>query len=332
MNTKALDLIRPKHIFAALALGCMTLAALPAADARTDITRFVVPYAGGGPIDITTRILADAVKDTLGTIIVEDRPGGAANIGMNEVAKAAPDGHTFGIASTPTHGVNIWLYKNMPFDPAKDFSPISQILRVPNVLVMETKRAKELNINTVEDLIAYGKKNPGKLNFGSGGNGSGGHLAGALFNARTGINAMHIPFNGSNPAEVALVGGQVDFSFDNMATASANLQAGRTKPLAVTTLERSSFLPDVPPMNDTLPGFEIYTWWGLVGPAGLKPDVIKKVNTAVVAALKSDEVKARFAKLFAEPVATTPEGFASFMERERAKYKEIVKISGSRAD
>ncbi|WP_332888373.1 Bug family tripartite tricarboxylate transporter substrate binding protein [Candidimonas nitroreducens] len=316
---------------AALALCCMVFAP-PVAAARGGVTRIIVPYAAGGPVDLTTRILAEAMKDELGPIIVEDRPGAAANIGMTAVAQAKPDGRTLGVASTPTHGVNMWLYSHLPFDPNKDFTPISQMLRVPNVLVMKKETADKLHINTVADLIAYGKAHPGKLNFGSGGNGSGGHLAGALFNARTGIKAQHIPFNGSHPAETALLGGQTDFSFDNLATAAANIQAGLLKPIAVTTLQRSHFLPDVPPVADTLPGFEIYTWWGLVGPAGLSPDEVKKINAAAVHALGSPTVKSKFALLFAETVPSTPSEFAAFMKSEQLKYKEIVKLSGAHAN
>jgi len=302
------------------------------AQAQDEVTRIIVPYKGGGPIDITTRILAEAMKESLGTIVVESKPGGGANIGMKYVADSKPDGYTLGIASTPTHGVNVWLYSRMPFDPDNDFTPISQMVKVPNVLVMKKETAERLHIKTVGDLIEYGKKNLGKLNYGSGGNGSGGHLAGALFDVRTGIKAMHIPFNGSNPAEVALLGGQVDFSFDNLATAAANIKAGLTVPLAVTTLDRSGFLPDVPTMDSVLPGFEIYTWWGVVGPAGLSGDSVMKLNKAVMSALHSTAVKTKFASIFAEPIASSPEDFRKFMASERSKYKEIVKLSGARAD
>lgn len=319
-----------RFMAALVLLGAML--APPLAAARGDVTRIIVPYAAGGPVDLTTRILADAMKDAIGPIIIENRPGAGANLGMALVAQAKPDGRTLGVASTPTHGVNMWLYSHLPFDPDKDFTAISQMLRVPNVLVMKTETAKRLHINTVADLIAYGKKHPGKLNFGSGGNGSGGHLAGALFNARTGIDAQHIPFNGSHPAETALLGGQTDFSFDNLATAAANIQAGMLKPIAVTTLQRSHFLPDVPTVADTLPGFEIYTWWGLVGPAGMSPDQVEKINAAAVHALESPKVKAKFALLFAEPIASSPSEFAAFMKREQARYKDIVKLSGAHAN
>jgi tripartite-type tricarboxylate transporter receptor subunit TctC len=163
----------------AITLTAATLA-LPAwAQART--TRIVVPFAAGGPIDVTARILAEAVKDSLGTVIIENRPGAGGNIGVSQVAKSAPDGLTLGIATTASHGINPWLFKQLPYDPAKDFAPVTQMLRVPNVLVMNAETAQRLGINSVGDLIRYGKANPGRLNYGSGGNGSAGHLAGELF-------------------------------------------------------------------------------------------------------------------------------------------------------
>jgi len=225
--------------------------------------RLIVPYAAGGPIDNTARILAERVKDTLGTVIIDNKPGAGGNIGADAVAKAPADGLTIGIAATATNAVNPWLYSKMPFNAATDFAPITQMVRVPNVLVMNADTAKRLNINSVADLIRYAKANPAKLNYGSGGNGSAGHLAGELFKKEAGIFALHIPYNGGNPAQLALISGQVDFNFDNLATAAPNIRSGKLKALAVTTLQRSSSLPEVPPVADTLKGFSIDTWWGL---------------------------------------------------------------------
>ncbi|MGB2880891.1 MAG: tripartite tricarboxylate transporter substrate binding protein, partial [Rhodoferax sp.] len=249
--------------------------------------RLIVPYAAGGPLDVTARILAERVKDSLGTVIVDNKPGAGGNIGADAVAKAAPDGLTIGIAATATHAVNPWLYAKMPFNAATDFAPITQMVRVPNVLVMNAEVAQRLKINTVKDLIAYAKANPAKLNYGSGGNGSAGHLAGEMFKAQAGIFALHIPYNGGNPAQFALQSGQVDFNFDNLATAAPGIKSGKLKALAVTTLTRSPALPDVPPVADTLKGFSIDTWWGLVAPAATPKDVIAKLNAAFVAALRS---------------------------------------------
>jgi tripartite-type tricarboxylate transporter receptor subunit TctC len=181
-------------------------------------------------------------------------------------------------------------------------------------------------------LIKYAKANPAKLNYGSGGNGSAGHLAGEIFKAKAGVFALHIPYNGGNPAQLALQGGQVDFNFDNLATAAAGIKSGKLKALAVTTLTRSSALPDVPALSETLKGFEIDTWWGLVAPAGTPKDVIEKLHQAFAATLNSPETKSRFALLMAEPVASTPEAFASLMKSELAKYEKVVKASGARVD
>ena len=294
--------------------------------------RIIVPYAPGGPIDVTARALAERVKDSLGTVIIENRPGAGGNLGADLVAKAAPDGLTLGIAATATHAINPWLFAKMPYDASRDFAPITQMLRVPNVLVMNADTAQRLKINTLADLVAYAKANPAKLNFASGGNGSAGHLAGEMLKRAAGIYAVHIPYNGGNPAQLALLSGQVDFNFDNLATAAANIKAGRLKALAVTTAQRSSALPDTPSMSETLKDFEIDTWWGLVAPAATPRDVVDRLNQAFVAALQAPETKTRFAQLLAEPVGNTPEQFGSFMKKELTRYEAVVKASGARVD
>jgi tripartite-type tricarboxylate transporter receptor subunit TctC len=294
--------------------------------------RIIVPYAAGGPIDVTARALAERVKDSLGTVIIENRPGAGGNLGADLVAKATPDGLTIGIAATATHAINPWLFAKMPYDASRDFAPITQMLRVPNVLVMNAETAQRLKINTLADLVAYAKANPAKLNFGSGGNGSAGHLAGEMFKRAAGIYAVHIPYNGGNPAQLALLSGQVDFNFDNLATAAANIKSGRLKALAVTTGQRSSALPDIPAMSETLKDFEIDTWWGLVAPAATPRDVVERLNKAFAAALQTPETKTRFAQLLAEPVGNTPEQFGAFMKKELTRYESVVKASGARVD
>ena len=327
-----------------LILGSLTsslgLAMLPDVRAQTGLPaagpgrpiRIVVPYAAGGPIDITARVLAERVKDTLGPVIIENRPGAGGNIGADAVAKAAPDGYTIGIAATATHAVNPWLYSQMPYNAATDFAPITQILRVPNVLVMNAETAQRLGIQSLRDLIAYARANPARLNYGSGGNGSAGHLAGEMFKAQAGIFAVHIPYNGGNPAQLALLGAQVDFNFDNLATAAPNIRSGKLRALAVTTLARSPALPDVPPVADTFKGFSIDTWWGLVAPVGTPRETINRLNQAFVAALNAPETRVRFANLMAEPVPTSVRDFGAFMESERAKYQQVVKATGARVD
>ncbi len=294
--------------------------------------RLIVPYAPGGPIDVTARALAERVRDSLGTVIIDNKGGAGGNIGADAIAKAAPDGLTIGIAATATHAVNPWLYARMPYDAGKDFAGITQMVRVPNVLVMNAAKAEQLKINSVTDLIAYAKANPAKLNYGSGGNGSAGHLAGEMFKQRAGIFALHIPYRGANPAQLALLAGEVDFNIDNLAAAAPNIRAGKLKALAVTSLDASASLPGVPPLSATFKGFSIDTWWGLVAPAATPKPIIDKLNKAFVTALNAPETKTRFGALLAEPVATTPQQFDSFMASERAKYQQVVKASGAKVD
>jgi len=300
--------------------------------AQSKPIRLIVPYAAGGPIDVTARALAERVKDTLGTVIIDNKPGAGGNLGADLVAKASPDGYTIGIAATATHAINPWLFAKMPYDAGRDFAPITQMLRVPNVLVMNAETAHKLKINNLADLVAYAKVNPGRLNFGSGGNGSAGHLAGEMFKRAAGIFAVHIPYNGGNPAQLALLSGQVDFNLDNLATAAPNIKSGKLKALAVTTAQRSSALPEIATMGETLKGFEIDTWWGLVAPAGTPREVVERLNKAFISALQAPETKTRFALLMAEPVATTPEQFEAFMKKELNRYESVVKASGAKVD
>ena len=326
-----MESMKARHFLLTL-LSSAALLAVGTASAQQRPIRLIVPYAAGGPIDVTARVLAERVKDSLGTVIIDNKPGAGGNIGADAVAKAAPDGLTIGIAATATNAVNPWLYAKMPFNAATDFAPVTQMVRVPNVLVMNADTAQRLKIDTLADLIAYGKANPGKLNYGSGGNGSAGHLAGEMFKKEAGIFAVHIPYNGGNPAQLALLSGQVDFNFDNLATAAPNIRSGKLKAIAVTTAQRSSALPEVPTVAATLKGFSIDTWWGLVAPAGTPPEVVARLNHAFVAALDSPDTRTRFANLLAEPVASTPDQFGAFMKNELAKYEKVVKATGAKVD
>ena len=300
--------------------------------AQDGTIRLVVPYAPGGPIDVTARALAERVRDSLGTVIIDNKAGAGGNIGAALVAKSAPDGLTIGIAATATHAVNPWLYSRMPYDAARDFAAITQMVRVPNVLVVNAARAEQLKIHSLQDLIAYARANPGKLNYGSGGNGSAGHLAGEMFKQKAGIYALHIPYRGASPAQLALLAGEVDFNIDNLAAAAPNIKAGKLKALAVTSLAASPMLPGVPPLSSSFKGFAIDTWWGLVAPAGTPGPVIARLNKAFTDALRAPETKTRFEALMAEPVPTTPEQFDAFMAAERAKYQQVVKASGAKVD
>ena len=306
--------------------------ASPVSFAAESVIRLVVPFAAGGPLDVTSRILAERVRGTLGTVIVDNKAGAGGNIGVQDIARSKPDGLTIGLATTATHAVNPWLYTKLPFNADKDFVGITQMVRVPNVLVMNADKARQLHIRTVADLIAYGKAHPGKLNYGSGGNGSAGHLAGEMFKERTGVFALHVPYRGASPAQLALLSGEVDFNIDNLAAAAPNIKSGKLVALAVTTPKENPMLPGVPPLSATVKDLNIDTWWGLVAPKGTPAAVVERLNKAFTAALKDPETQQRFASLLAEPVSSTPQQFDKFMASERAKYQSIVKASGAQLD
>ena len=312
-------------------LAAVAALASPLSQAQEPI-RLIVPYAPGGPLDITSRALAERVRDSLGVVIIDNKAGAGGNIGADAIAKAAPDGLTIGLSATATHAVNPWLYTKMPYDAGKDFAGITQMVRVPNVLVMNAAKAEQLKIHSVTDLIAYAKTHPGKLNYGSGGNGSAGHLAGEMLKQKAGIFALHVPYRGANPAQLALLSGEVDFNIDNLAAAAPNIKSGKLVPLAVTSLNATPLLPGVPPLSKTYPGFAIDTWWGLVAPAGTPKPVLDKLSKAFNDALHAPETKTRFNTLMAEPVGSTPAEFDKFMAAERAKYQPIVKASGAKVD
>jgi len=313
------------------------LGANGSAFAQTKALRFVVPYPPGGPLDIVARALAEKAKEALGVIVVDNRTGAGGNIGADIAAKAPPDGSTIVMGAVATHAINPWLYAKLPYDPVRDFTPITGVARVPNVLVMSPAVAARLGIASVADLVAYAKKNPGKLNYGSGGTGSAGHLAGEMFKTEAGVYIVHIPYAGGNPAQLALLAGQVDLNFDNLATASANINAGKLKALAVTTATRSSAMPDVPTIAEAgaklgLAKFDIDTWFGIFGPAHLPAATTARLHKAFVDALASSELRARLAALYAEPMPMTPERFAAFVKAELAKYEPLVKASGARVE
>lgn len=299
--------------------------------------RLVVPYPPGGPLDLVARALAEKVHDSLGPVIVDNRPGAGGNLGADLVAKSAPDGHTIVMGAVATHAINPWLFAKLPYDPIRDFTPITGVAQVPNVLVMNTANAAKFGIANVADLVNYAKSHPGALNYGSGGNGSAGHLAGEMFKAQAGVFMTHIPYAGGNPAQLALLAGQVDLNFDNLAAAAANIKSGKLKAIAVTTRARSNAMPELPTIAESgkrlgLGEFDINTWFGLFGPAKLPAEVTQRLNKAFVDALNSAEIKARLAGLLAEGTPSTPEQFGAFVKSELAKYEKVVRASGARAE
>lgn len=269
---------------------------------------FVVPYPPGGPLDTVARLLGQKVSERIGQpVIVENKPGAGGNIGADSVAKAAPDGYTILMGAVATHAINPSLYARIPYDPIKDFTPITLIGVTPNVLVVNAS----VPVKDVKEFIAYAKAHPGKLNYGSGSTGSAGHLAGELFNSMAGVQMAHIPYKGAAPAMQDLLGGQIQLMFDNMASALPQVKTGRIRALAVTTPKRASGAPDLPTVAESgLPGFDISTWFGLFAPANIPKDAAAKLHAEFIRALALPEVKERFAALGVEPVGNRPEEFA----------------------
>jgi tripartite-type tricarboxylate transporter receptor subunit TctC len=298
----------------------------------TKPVRFIVPYPPGGSLDQVARALGDKMKDGLGQpVLVENRPGAGGNVGADVIAKSAPDGYNIVMGAVATHAINPALYAKMPYDPVKDFQPVTLVASTPNVLIVPPTSP----LKSAKELIDYAKKNPGRLNFGSGSNGSTGHLAGELMKQQTGTFIVHIPYAGGNPALLALMAGQTDLMFDNLANASAQIKAGKVKPLAVTTLRRSQFAPELPTMAESdarLKDFDLDTWFGIMAPAGLPKPVLDRLHSEIVKAMATIELKALFTRLGAEPGGNSPQEFAAFIERERAKYARIVKLSGAKVD
>lgn len=315
----------------AATFGCLAPAAAQSTDFPAKPLRFVVPYPPGGPLDTTARLLAEKVRVTLNQpVIVENRSGAGGNIGADLVAKAAPDGYTLVMGAVATHAINPWLFANLPYDPIKDFAPVTIVAAVPNVLVVNVDFAKKNQIESLQDLIAYAKKNPDRLNYGSGGNGSAGHLAGELLKARADIDVVHVPYQGAAPAQLALLGGQSDFMFDNLAAAAPLIKDGKVKALAVTTLKRSSLLSDVPTMDEAgVRGFDLGTWFGVFTTGGTPADVVAKLNRAYADAMKQPDVQQRLLAMGSEAQPMTADEFAAFVKSEKDKYQEIVKLSGA---
>ena len=293
--------------------------------------RIVVPYPPGGPVDVSARLLAPKLQESLGQpFLVENKPGAGGNIGADFVAKSAPDGYTLGMGAIATHAINPALMANVPYDPIRDFRHLALVVQVPNVLVVNP----ELPARSVKELIALAKAQPGKLDFASGSTGSTGHLAGELFKQMTGTYMVHIPYKGAPPAVADLLAGRVHLMFDNLASALPNVRAGKLRALAVTTLRRSSALPDLPTLDESgLKGFDMTTWWGLMGPAKLPPDVVQRLSVEILKAMDSADVRERLRAMGMEgSPLRTPEQFTAFVEAEAKLYARLVKVSGAKPD
>jgi tripartite-type tricarboxylate transporter receptor subunit TctC len=291
--------------------------------------RFVVPYPPGGPLDIVARALADKVHDTLGNVVVDNRPGAGGNIGSELVARAAPDGYTLLMGTVGTHAINASLYAKMPYDHVKDFAPVVLVAGVPNVLVVNPS----VPAQTVGELIAYAKANPGKLNFASSGSGTSIHLSGELFKVLTGVQMTHVPYKGSAPALSDLVGGQVQLMFDNLPSSLAFIKANRLRALAVTSTTRAAALPDVPTMVEAgVPNFEASSWFGMLAPAGTPPDIVARINGDVAKWLATPEAREKMIAQGAIAIGGSPDDFARHIAAETAKWAKVVKESGAKVD
>ena len=290
----------------------------------------IVPFAAGGTTDILARIIGQALTAELGqSVVVDNRAGAGGNIGGQAAAKAAPDGHTLFMGTVGTHAINASLYKKMPFDPVKDFAPLTRVANVPNLLVANPAQPYK----SVKDLIAYAKANPGKVNFGSSGNGSSIHLSGELFKSLAKVDMQHVPYKGGAPAVTDLLGNQIGIMFDNMPSAIQHVRSGKLVPLAVTTAKRSPELPNVPTIAEAgVPGYEATSWFGMFAPAGTPAPVLAKLNAAIVKVLGQPDVKKKINEQGAEVYSETPEQFAAFIQAESVKWGKVVKESGASLD
>jgi len=297
--------------------------------------RIVVPFAPGGTTDILARAVAPELSKAFGqSFIVDNRGGAGGNLGADLVAKSAPDGYTLLMGTVGTHGINKSLYSRLPYDPQKDFAPITLVAGVPNVMVMNSEKARALGIGSVMDFIHYARAHPGQLNMASSGNGTSIHLAGELFKSMTGIFMTHIPYTGSGPALMGLMSGTVDVMFDNLPSAMALIKAGKLKAFAVTSAQRSTALPDVPTVAEAgqLKGFEATSWFGLLAPAGTPPDVVSRLQQETAKALSLPAVKEKLLAQGAIPSGNTPQEFAALIDAEIKKWALVVKASGAKVD
>ena len=292
--------------------------------------RLVVPFPPGGSLDVVARAIGQKLSEAWGQpVVIDNRPGAGGNIGADLVAKSPPDGYTILEGALSTHAVNVSLYSKMPYDPVRDFAPITLVAVTPNVLVVNPS----VPVNSVKELITYAKANPGKISFGSGSNGSAGHLAGELFKIEAGVDMVHVPYKGGAPAMQDLLAGQTQLMFDNLANSMQQVRAGKLKALAVTTAQRSTLVPELPTLSEAgLPGFDISTWWGFMAPAGTPKEIIAKWNAEVTRILETPDMKAFFAQQGAEARPTSPEAFGEMIRSEIAKYAKIVKASGAKVD
>lgn len=331
--------ISRRHLLAAA--GALPLAGLPlAARAQTawptQPGRIVVPFAAGGTTDILARLLAPEFQRAFGQpFTIDNKPGAGGNTGAAEVARAT-DGHTLLMGTVGTHAINPSLYARMPYDHVKDFSPVTLVAGVPNVMVMNPASAERYGVTDVPSFINAARRNPGRMNMASSGNGTSIHLAGELFKSMTGTFMVHFPYRGSAPAMLDLLGGRMDVMFDNLPSAMPHIRAGRLKALAVTSAQRSASIPELPTVEEAggaaLKGFEASSWFGLFAPSSVPADVVARVQQETAKALALPAMQTRMLELGANPSGITPAEFTRFVRAETDKWARVVKVSGAKVD
>jgi tripartite-type tricarboxylate transporter receptor subunit TctC len=292
--------------------------------------RMVVPFTPGGTTDILARTVGQKMGEAWGQpVVVDNRPGAGGNIGSELVAKSAPDGYTLLMGTISTHAINASLYKRLPFDPTRDFAPVSRVGTLPNILIVHPS----VPVKSVKELIELAKSKPGDLNFASSGVGTSLHLSGELFNSMAGVKLVHVPYKGSSPALADLLGGQVKIMFDNLPSALPHVKAGKLKPLAVTGTRRASVLPEVPTVIESgLAGFEVTSWFAVFAPAKTPKDIVTKLNGEIVKILNSADVQEKLTQIGVDAAPTTPEELAAFAKAETEKWGKVVKATGASAD
>ena len=293
------------------------------------VVTLVVPFAAGGSTDVVARVIAEKMSANLGQQVIVQNVGGAGgSLGAGNVARAEPDGYTILMGTVATHALNPLILKTKPYDAEKDFAPISLLVVVPNVLVVNP----QLPVKTVQELVDLLKANPDKYSYASSGNGTPLHLSGELFKKMAGVSMQHIPYKGAGPALNDVVGNQVPIMFDNLPSSSAHMKGGTLRALGVTTKDRAASFPDVPTIGETIPGYETYTWNALFAPAGTPPEVIAKLNEAANQAMKDPKVIERMKEFSATIVGSTPEQLAEHVKAEIAKWTPVVKDANIQMD
>jgi tripartite-type tricarboxylate transporter receptor subunit TctC len=330
--------VRGRSAAAPLFAAALAAAILPAAPALADYpereVRIIVPFPAGGTTDIAARVVAAELgKAWNKPVVVDNKAGAGGNVGTAEAARAAPDGYTLLMGTVSTHAINQSVYAKLPYDPVKDFVPVTLVIPVPNILELNPQFADRHGIRNVADLIDYLKANPDSVNMASTGNGTSTHLSGELFQNMTGTRMTHVPYKGSSPALTDVMAGSADLIFDNLPSSMGFLKSGKLRPLAVTGAQRSPALPDVPTMAEAgVAGYDASSWFGLLAPAGTPPAVVDKVQRDVAAALRLPAVRAQLQAQGATPSGNTPGEFKQFMAQETAKWAEVVKKSGAKVD